>query len=75
MNYTEWAFHDLEPVYLQLIQKIEYSILRKQLPAGEELPSNGKIIKNQPQYRNESIYASKKKQLNYFFQKWTLFCD
>ena len=39
MNYTEWAFHDLEPVYLQLIQKIEYSILRKQLPAGEELPS------------------------------------
>lgn len=39
MNYTEWAFHDLEPVYLQLIQKIEYSILSKQLPAGEELPS------------------------------------
>ena len=39
MNYNEWAFHDLEPVYLQLIQKIEYSILSKQLPAGEELPS------------------------------------
>lgn len=29
MNYTEWAFHDLEPVYLQLIQEIEYAILSK----------------------------------------------
>ncbi len=39
MNYTEWAFHDVEPVYLQLIQKIEYAILSKQLSAGEEIPS------------------------------------
>lgn len=39
MNYKEWAFHDVEPVYLQLVQKIEYAILSKQLPAGEELPS------------------------------------
>ena len=38
MNYTEWAFHDVEPVYLQLIQKIEYAILSKQLSAGEEIP-------------------------------------
>lgn len=39
MNYTEWAFHDVKPVYLQLIQKIEYAILSKQLSAGEEIPS------------------------------------
>ena len=39
MNYTEWAFHDVEPVYLQLIQKIEYAILSKQFSAGEEIPS------------------------------------
>lgn len=39
MNYTEWAFHDVEPVYLQLIQKIEYAILSKQLSAGEEIPA------------------------------------
>lgn len=83
MNYNEWAFHDLEPVYLQLIQKIEYSILSKQLPAGEELPSiriMAKSLKISPNtvmkaYMRQSIYASKKKQLNYFFQKWTLFCD
>ena len=25
MNYKEWAFHDVEPVYLQLVQKIEYA--------------------------------------------------
>ena len=39
MNFSEWAFHDVEPIYLQLIQKIEYAILRKQLSAGEKLPS------------------------------------
>ncbi len=39
MNYTEWAFHDVKPVYLQLIQKIEYAILSKQFSAGEEIPS------------------------------------
>lgn len=38
MNYTEWAFHDVEPVYLQLIQKIEYAILSRQLSTGEEIP-------------------------------------
>ena len=31
MNFSEWAFHDVEPIYLQLIQKIEYAILSKQL--------------------------------------------
>lgn len=39
MNFSEWAFHDVEPIYLQLIQKIEYAILSKQLSAGEKLPS------------------------------------
>lgn len=78
MNYTEWAFHDLEPVYLQLIQKNRVFNFEQATSCGRRTPfysDNGKIIKNQPQYRNESIYASKKKQLNYFFQKWTLFCD
>ena len=37
MNFSEWAFHDVEPIYLQLIQKIEYAILSKQLSAGEKL--------------------------------------
>lgn len=45
MNYTEWAFHDVEPVYLQLIQKIEYAILSKQFSAGEEIPSVREMAK------------------------------
>ena len=36
---------------------------------------DGKIIKNQSQYRNESIYAPMSKRFNYFFQKRTLFCN
>ena len=32
-------FHDIEPIYLQLIKKIECAILSTQLSAGEELPS------------------------------------
>ena len=43
MNFSEWAFHDVEHIYLQLIQKIEYAILSKQLSAGEELPSVRKM--------------------------------
>lgn len=39
MIYSEWAFHDIEPIYLQLIKKIECAILSTQLSAGEELPS------------------------------------
>ena len=39
MIYSEWAFHDIEPIYLQLIKKIKCSILSTQLSAGEELPS------------------------------------
>ena len=39
MNYNEWAFHDIEPIYLQLVKKIECAILSTQLSAGEELPS------------------------------------
>ena len=34
-----------------------------------------KIVKNQSQYRNQSIYAPVSKRFNYFFQKRTLFCD
>lgn len=45
MNYNEWTFHDVEPVYLQLIQKIEYAVLSKQLSAGEELPSIREMAK------------------------------
>ena len=45
MNYTEWAFHDVEPVYLQLIQKIEYAILSRQLSTGEEIPSVREMAK------------------------------
>ena len=45
MNYTEWAFHDVEPVYLQLIQKIEYAILSRQLSRGEEIPSVREMAK------------------------------
>ena len=39
MEYNKWAFHDIEPVYLQLIHKIKYAILSKRLSAGESLPS------------------------------------
>mgnify|MGYP003199907892 CR=1 FL=1 len=73
MNYNEWAFHDIEPIYLQLVKKIEYAAF-----CGRRTPfysSNGKIVKNQSQYRNESIYAPVSKRFNYFFQKRTLFCD
>ena len=45
MNHTEWAFHDVEPVYLQLIQKIEYAILSRQLSTGEEIPSVREMAK------------------------------
>ena len=45
MNFTEWAFHDVEPVYLQLIQKIEYAILSRQLSTGEEIPSVREMAK------------------------------
>lgn len=45
MNYTEWAFHDIEPIYLQLVKKIEYSILSTQLSAGEEIPSVREMAK------------------------------
>lgn len=39
MIYKDWVFHDIEPVYLQLVQKIEYAILSNQLSAGEDIPS------------------------------------
>ena len=45
MNYTEWAFHDVEPVYLQLSQKIEYAILSRQRSTGEEIPSVREMAK------------------------------
>ena len=35
MIYSEWAFHDIEPIYLQLIKKIECAILSTQLYAGD----------------------------------------
>jgi GntR family transcriptional regulator len=51
MNYNEWAFHDIEPIYLQLVKKIECAILSTQLSAGEELPSirvMAKLLKISP---------------------------
>ena len=78
MIYSEWAFHDIEPIYLQLIKKIECAILSTQLSAGEELPvysCNGKNVKNQSQYCNEGIYAPLSKRFDCFFQKRTLFCN
>ena len=39
MNYNEWAFHDITPIYLQLVKKVEYAILSTNISAGEELPS------------------------------------
>lgn len=39
MNFNEWAFHDVEPIYLQLVKKMEYAILSTNISAGERLPS------------------------------------
>lgn len=75
MIYSEWAFHDIEPIYLQLIKKIECAILSTQLSAGEELPSIRVMAKNQSQYCNEGIYAPLSKRFDCFFQKRTLFCN
>ena len=45
MNYNEWAFHDVGPIYLQLIKKIEYAILSQKLSSEEELPSVREMAK------------------------------
>lgn len=37
--YSEWAFHDIEPIYLQLVDKIKCAIYSGQLSAGEKVPS------------------------------------
>lgn len=39
MNYKEWAFHDITPIYLQLYHKMLYSILSGTLTIGESIPS------------------------------------
>ena len=51
MNYNEWAFHDITPIYLQLVKKMEYAILSTNISAGEELPSirvMAKLLKISP---------------------------
>lgn len=78
MIYSEWAFHDIEPIYLQLIKKIECAILSTQLSAGEELPSirvMAKMLKISPNTVMKGIYAPLSKRFDCFFQKRTLFCN
>ncbi len=51
MNYNEWAFHDITPIYLQLVKKVEYAILSTNISVGEELPSirvMAKLLKISP---------------------------
>ncbi|WP_438368411.1 hypothetical protein [Dorea formicigenerans] len=38
MDYKEWAFHDVSPVYLQLYEKLTHSILNGQLCPCEDIP-------------------------------------
>lgn len=37
--YTEWVFHDVDPIYTQLRDKIKWAILNGQLQPGENIPS------------------------------------
>lgn len=39
MNDTEWTFNEKSPIYIQLTQKLQYSILNGRLLPGENLPS------------------------------------
>ncbi len=39
MNYAEWAFHDVSPIYIQLKQKLRWGILSSQVKPGETIPS------------------------------------
>ena len=39
MGYTEWTFDKKYAIYIQLYQKIKYSILSGQLALGESIPS------------------------------------
>lgn len=39
VNYKEWAFHNVEPIYTQLRNKIKWVILSGQLRPGESIPS------------------------------------
>lgn len=39
MDYKEWVFHDVSPIYLQLYEKITNSILNGKLSPSEDMPS------------------------------------
>lgn len=39
MNYVEWAFHDVSPIYIQLKQKLRWGILSSHMKPGETIPS------------------------------------
>ncbi len=39
MNYAEWTFGGKRPLYIQLYQKLRYSIFNGQLRPGESVPS------------------------------------
>lgn len=39
MNYTEWAFNEESPIYIQLAHKLRYGILSGRLLPGENIPS------------------------------------
>ena len=39
VNYKEWIFHDVDPIYTQLRDKLKWAILSGQLHPGESIPS------------------------------------
>ena len=39
VNYKEWTFHDVGPIYTQLRDKLKWAILSGQLKPGESIPS------------------------------------
>lgn len=62
MIYSEWAFHDIEPIYLQLIKKIECAILSTQLSALSNMMSLGFSKEEATNFLTE--YSSKLKEPN-----------
>lgn len=45
MDYENWVFHDVTPIYQQLCDKMSYSILNGNLRSGETIPSIREMAK------------------------------
>lgn len=45
MDYENWVFHDVTPIYLQLCNKMLYKILCGNLCSGESIPSIREMAK------------------------------